>query len=452
MHTALGQRALAQAGAAVEHLSALCEASGLRGVPRARLQAQLGDYWSLLTHYEQAEQCYTAAITLAPDDGRYWFNRAAVRCFLGRLEAAESDYDQAIAIAPRDGQAWLNRSELRTQTLSSNHIAQLERALADPPRDWRQEAPLRYALAKEYEDLGEFGRSWQELSAGSRLRRSHLQYDPAIDLKTVDWIREAFPAELPEGTGSASREPIFILGLPRTGSTLLDRMLGRHSQVFAAGELPDFGLAVVAAVQRQSGRSVGRQQLVAESARLDFRALGEDYLQRTRPRTGQRPRFTDKLPLNYLYCGLISRALPHAPMVHVTRGAMATCYGIYKVLFEQGYPFSYDLLELADYYIAYRRLMAHWQSTLPARLIEIRYEDLVTDPERELRQLLTALSLPWESHCLEFEHNPNPVATASAAQVRRPIYQDKVSIWRRYERELAPLAARLRAAGIDTDH
>lgn len=456
VHAALRIRDHAQAAQAIERLSALCEAAALRAADRARLHAQLGDYWSLLMQYERAQACYGAALALCPEESHYWFNRAAVRRFLGTLEEAEADYDRAIALAPDDAQAYLNRSELRRQSPARNHVPDLERALARAlartPRDWRQEVPLRYALAKEYEDLGEYERSWQQLSAGARVRRRHLQYNPSVDLQTVDWLCESFPASLPRAPGAQSREPIFILGMPRTGSTLVDRMLGGHSAVFSAGELPDFALAVVAAVQRNAGRILARQQLVAESARLDFRALGEDYLQRTRPRTGHTPHFTDKLPLNYLYCGLIARALPEARIVHVTRGAMATCYGIYKVLFEQGYPFSYDLLELADHYIGYRRLMEHWKNTLPEALIEIRYEALVANPVRELQKLLDALSLPWEPQCLEFERNPNPVATASAAQVRRPIYRDAVDLWRHYERELEPLAARLRAAGIDPEN
>jgi hypothetical protein len=314
--------------------------------------------------------------------------------------------------------------------------------------DWQHEVRLRYALAKEYEDLGEYALSWPHLAAGSALRRKHLQYDARVDLATVDWLRQSFPAGLDGGAGDPSAEPIFILGMPRTGSTLIDRILGRQTQVYSAGELQDFGAAVVSAVQARCGRTVGRQQMVAESAALDFAALGRDYLRRTRPRTGHTPHFTDKLPINYLYCGLIARALPEARMVHVIRDPMATCYSIYKVLFAQGYPFSYDLSELADYYIGYRRLMAHWHATLPGRIVDIAYEDLVKEPEREARRLFDALGLSWEPQCLDFEHNPEPVATASAAQVRRPLYGSLISTWRHYEAQLAPLAARLAAGGI----
>ena len=448
---ALRRRDLGAAVAAVERLGALHAAAGGSDGMRARAHAELGDLWSLLSDFAAAHRSYTQAIELASNESRYWFNRAAVGRFLGQLEAAEADYDRAIALAPADAQAYLNRSELRPQTAERNHIAELERALRRGPGSWRFEVPLRYALAKEYEDLGEYGLAWRHLSAGASLRRRHLQYDPSVDLKTVDWIRQAFPAALVGSPGAASTEPIFILGMPRTGSTLVDRILGSHAQVYSAGELPDFGAAAVAAVQQRRGQNVARQELIAGSAELDFAALGQDYLRRTRPRTGHTPYFTDKLPLNYLYCGLIARALPQARIVHVTRGPMATCYGIFKVLFDQGYPFSYDLGELADYYLGYLRLMTHWHTTLPGRIIDIAYEDLVVNTASEVQRLLGALSLPWQSQCLEFDKNPAPVATASAAQVRRPIYSSAVSIWRHYERELSPLAARLKSAGVSTD-
>lgn len=446
---ALRRRELGAAATAVGQLAALREASDSRG--DAGAHAELGDLWSALAEYAAAEASYTQAIELTPAEPRFWFNRAAVRRFLGQVEGAEADYDHVISLAPADAQAWLNRSELRPQTPERNHVGELERALAAGRGVWTREVPLRYALAKEYEDLGEHALSWQRLSAGASLRRQHLQYDLRVDLATVDWIRQAFPPGALGSGGAASAEPIFIVGMPRTGSTLVDRILGSHAHVYCAGELPDFGTAVVAAVEQRHGRRLPRQELVAASAELDFAALGRDYLRRTRPRTGHTPYFTDKLPLNYLYCGLIARAFPEARIVHVTRGPMATCHSMFKVLFDRGYPFSYDLRELADYYLGYQRLMDHWYEALRGRIIDVNYEKLVADPAAETRRLLEALALPWQPQCLNFHENPAPVATASAAQVRRPIYTNAVSIWRNYQRELAPLAERLRAGGIATD-
>lgn len=447
---AVQSRQLADALAAVQRLAALRAVAGEPG--GASGHSELGDFWSILGDYAAAHASYTRAIELAPHEARFWFNRAAVARFLGRFEDAEADYDRVIALDPADAQAYLNRSELRSQSPERNHIDALERALGSAGDVWQREVPLRYALAKEYEDLGEYARAWLHLSLGASLRRRHLEYDLARDLQTVEWIRQTFPASwVSAGGGFPTSEPIFIVGMPRTGSTLVDRMLGSHREVFSAGELADFGAAVVAAVQGRGGRDLSRQKLIAASAELDVAALGRDYLARTRPRTGHTPHFTDKLPLNYLYCGLIARALPGARIVHVTRGPMATCFGMYKVLFDRGYPFSYDLEELADYYLGYRRLMAHWHEALPGRIIEVAYEALVADPTRAARRLLDALGLSWEPQVLDFHQSPAPVATASAVQVRRPIYASAVALWRQYERELTPLAARLEAGGLALD-
>jgi tetratricopeptide (TPR) repeat protein len=448
---ALERADLAAAIAAVEHLRTQLDLTSGSTRERATGQARLAELWMALREYAAAERCYSLALELTPEDSRYWFNRAAVRRILGALEAAEHDYDRVIALQPRDAQAYLHRSELRVQTSARNHIAELEHVLSADHADWRQEVPLRYALAKECEDLGEFAASWRHLSAGTALRRRHLQYDVREDLATVDWICRAFPSVPTLEEGDPSSGPIFILGMPRTGSTLVDRILGSHSEVHSAGELSDLGATVVTAVYRLLGRVPPRRELVAAAARIEFRALGADYLRRTRAFAGHTRRFTDKLPINYLYCGLIARALPKACMVHVTRDPLANCYAMYKILFDQGYPFSYDLNELADYYLAYRRLMLHWASVLPGRIIDVAYEKLVAEPTVQVPRLLTGLNLPWEAQCLEFHTNAAPVATASAAQVRRPFYQNSVAAWRNFERELAPLARRLRAGGLQID-
>jgi tetratricopeptide (TPR) repeat protein len=459
---ALSRSDLGAARVALARLRELYDGAQGPAHAMAAAYAQLGDLSSLTEEYPAALVAYNRAIALAPAEGRYRFNRAAVRRFLGELELAEADYDAALQRDPKDGQAWLNRSDLRVQTRELNHLPELETALAGGPDDWRFRVPLRYALAKEYEDVGDYARSWTHLHTGAQLRRRYLQYDPKVDLDTVDWLIEAFATALPAASPlpHAGPRPIFVVGLPRTGSTLVDRILGSHSEVYSAGELTDFGAAVIAHARghlqvtaNAPGRPT-RKDLVAASAHLDFSALGADYLRRVQPRLSQQPqrlRFTDKLPLNYLYCGLIARALPGAAIVHVTRHPMAVCYAMYKVLFDQGYPFSYDLSEIAEYYLGYRRLMSHWQTTLPGRIHDIRYEDLVSDPHAQAQSLLAAVGLAWEEQCLASHRNPTPVATASAAQVRRPIYASSVALWRHYEAQLAPIRSRLLAAGIRLD-
>jgi hypothetical protein len=425
------------------------------GAAEAGASAAAGDLCAVLGDYPLAFAAYDRAVHLQPERANHWFNRATVRRFLGHLNDAEADYDRCIALDPNDAQAYLNRSDLRVQTPARNHVDALEGVLAKAGvaqgAPLPSTVPLHYALAKEYDDLGRHDAAWGQWTAGAAQRRRQLAYDPAPDLQTVGWLMAAFPGGAqPAKPGNGSTEPIFIVSMPRTGSTLVDRMISGHSRVTAAGELPHFGNAIVAAARRRLGREGTRPELVAASAHLDFAALGADYLARTRPATGGTPHFTDKLPLNYLYCGLIAAALPDAKIVHVSRAPMATCFGIYKVLFDQGYPFSYDLRELADYYIGYRRLMAHWQATLPERIIEISYETLVGAPEAECRRLIGALGLPWEQACVDFHRNPSPTTTASASQVRRPIYTSGLEQWRHYAAGLEPLRARLEQAGINT--
>ena len=413
----------------------------------------LGTFYSLSGEQRRALEAYDRALQLAPRNLPITFNRATVRRFLGQLAGAEEDYDHVIAGRANDYEAYKNRSDLRTQTRERNHVAELEGILKRGISDWRGEVHIRYALAKELEDIGDSDRSWTYLEEGARLRRRHLKYDIDRDVETVSWIIDAFPdGPSPTQPGFDSKEPIFIVGLPRSGTTLVERILGSHSTVYSAGELNDFSQALVDAVIAAAGsRSIQRQELVARSAGIDFEALGREYLRRTRPATGGTPHFTDKMPLNYLYCGLIRRALPNARIVHLTRHPLAVCYAIYKTLFKDGYPFSYDLGEIGRYYVSYRRLMDHWHATMPGAIHDLSYEKLVTDQVGETRRLLEFCGLEWEDACLAFHHNPTPTTTASATQVRQSLYDSSIAQWRHYAAGLDGLRRQLVAAGIEVE-
>jgi tetratricopeptide (TPR) repeat protein len=427
-------------------------AAGLAALARtadALLLDGIGSLFSFLGDQHKALEAFERAVSLAPDNAHFIFNRATVRRFLGRLGEAEADYDRVIALRPGDFEAYVNRSDLRPQTAARNHVAELESLAAKGFADWRSEVQIRHTLAKEYEDLGDYAKSFAQLRLGAAKRRENLRYDVGNDLATVNWIIEAFPLRAaPTPPMAMQANPIFIVGLPRSGTTLVDRILSSHSEVTSAGELNDFALALVDRVRAENGRvQFSRSGLVARSAHIDFAALGREYLARARA-VGGDGRFTDKMPLNYLYCGLIRRALPNAKIVHLTRHPMAAGYAMYKTLFKDGYPFSYDLHDISRYYVAYRRLMAHWQAALPGAIHQVSYEDLVADQLGETRKLLAFCDLEWQDACLDFHRNASATTTASASQIRRPMYDSSVSQWRHYETQLAALRADLEAAGI----
>jgi tetratricopeptide (TPR) repeat protein len=397
--------------------------------------------------HRAALKLYERAAHLAPNDLQHLYNRAAAKRVLGDLEGARADYDLLLGKDPEFFDAYLNRSELDTQTPERNHVQQLESVLASGVPDWRGEVALRYAAAKECEDLGQYDRSFAHLRRGALLRRRHLDYDLRQDLDTVEWIIEAFGRY--DGPTAPAQGPIFIVGLPRTGSTLLERALGRHPDIIAGSELPCFTQALVTAVRNATPRGpFNRRDLVANAARIDFAALGRDYLTRVLAHGAHGSRFTDKLPLNYLYCGLIMRALPRARIIHISRHPMATGYAMYKTLFRDGYPFSYDLTEIAGYIAGYRRLMGHWHAVLPHALCEVRYEDLISDFPNTIRRLLNFCGLYWHDECANPTSNESAETSASAAQVRRPLYVDAVERWRCYREGLEPLYQGLQAANI----
>jgi len=399
--------------------------------------------------HARALASYDAALAQDAGNAQYRYNRAAVRRFLGDLEGAEQDYDRAIAASPRDYEAYKNRSDLRTQTQARNHIAELQALLKTPIPDWRGEVQIGYALAKELEDIGAYAESFAALSQAAGRQRQHMRYDVATDLATVQWIIDAFPAVPMRECEERADDPIFVLGLPRSGSTLVERILTSHSGVSAAAELDCFALALVGAVRRHTGRDrLPRQELVAQAAGVDFAALGQDYLKHARRELGTAGRFVDKMPLNYLYCGLIQRALPGAKIIHVRRHPMAACFAMYKALFKDGYPFSYDLSDIARYYIGYRRLMDHWCAAMPGAIHPVSYEALVTDQLGESERLLQFCGLEWQEACGRPHENRAASTTASAAQVRRPVYASSLTQWQNYAAQLSGLQRELIAAGI----
>jgi tetratricopeptide (TPR) repeat protein len=377
--------------------------------------------------------------------------RLALTCrLLGKFDEAVQAANIAIRADIHDYEMIGLRSVVRSATPERNNIKQLRALLAAGCRNELGAARVAYALAKECEELGRFDKAFGYLEAGAKFKRKTFNYDIATDLATFDILQKVFKAEAlaTAGPGFDTEEPIFILGLPRTGSTLVERIISSHSEVFAAGELNHFSTAMMGEV-RKLGTIADQQDLVRKSLQADMCAIGKTYLELTRPATGHTRHFIDKLPLNFVSLGVIGQALPKAKIIHVRRTPLDACYAIYKFLFNQAYPWSYNLAEIAQYYVAYRKLLNHWRQVLPGRMIEVAYEDVVEDLETEAKRLIAELGLEWEPGCLDFHENKAAAMTGSAAQVRRKIYSSSVGRWRDYENQLQPLADALVSTGID---
>jgi tetratricopeptide (TPR) repeat protein len=415
---------------------------------------QLGFLCNQAEMHTEAENLYRRLSQIEPGNGSHWYNLATIQRFKGDTAAAETSLERAIALNPRDYEAYELRADLRKQTINSNHVSELEALLEEGIKTPAGEVRIAYALAKELEDIGEHGRSFKALTHAASVRRKHINYRVEDDLQTIEAIQSTFDARQFERglSGHSSSEPIFIVGLPRTGTTLLERILGSHSDVHAAGELSNFAVQMTQQLRQTPGnQALSRDQLVRHSTELDFERLGSAYIESTRPTTGKLPRFVDKLPLNFLYVGLIRLALPRAKIIHVSREPMDTCYAIYKRLFQDAYPWSYSQEELGRYYLAYRRLMAHWNEVLPDAIHHVTYEELVSDTEVQAQQLLKFCDLPWQPQCLRYYEQAQTTTTASASQVRQPVYRSSIGLWRKYEEQLAPLVRILREQGVRTD-
>ena len=397
-----------------------------------------------------AYQCFKKATELQPKTTHFLFNLAALQRAMGLTDEARQSFTAVIACEPDNSSAYLARSGLYKASDELNAVNELKQALAKAKHP-HSKVKLNFALAKELEDMQQYQNSFSYLQAGNDIRKQHMDYQVANDVQAMEAITNSFsPKNYSAITaGFDTEEPIFIIGLPRTGTTLLERIITSHTEVFSAGELQNFSINLVKQAQQKLGQGLNRSDLIKQSVNLDYDALGRCYLESTRPRTGSHKHFVDKLPLNFLYAGLIHKALPEAKIIHLTRSPMDACYAIYKTLFEQAYPFSYQLSDLAQYYLAYRRLMDHWQTLLGDNLYHVAYEDLVNQQEQTSRALIDYCRLDWQPECLHFEKNSAPTSTASATQVREGIYKSSVAKWRNYEQQLQPLQQAIEEGGYN---
>lgn len=410
-----------------------------------------GTVLNQLGEYEAAKAFFARVNTLAPGQPPYMMNLASVLVFLGEIDTAVAIFRDVLDREPGNAQChWGLSSAVKAEDRA--HIGQMRELLERHADNPRARAFLCYAIGKECEDLQDWDAAFDAFAEGAAARRQTVEYDEAAEIEVFETISSLFDgdwlARRPPGNPDAS--PIFVLGQPRTGTTLIERIITSHSQVHSAGELQQFGLATRRVCQYADPRRFSAE-LFRRAAGADPRAIGTMYLQTTARMRGSTPFFVDKLPVNYLNLPLILAALPNAKVVHLVRGPMDSCFASFKQLFADAYLHSYEQGEMARHHIRYRALMAHYRDCFPGRIIDVSYEQTAHDTETNARRLIGALGLEWEEACLHFHQSASGVATASAVQVREPAHTRSIGRWRRYERQLAPMRRELEQAGVPLD-
>ena len=403
----------------------------------------------------EAIRYFEEARALIGDEPGLVYELALARFFSGDSEQAERDLERIPANSPQSAYALYLRATLRKQTPQRNHVEDLRATIRKGGHSPADKASLHYALAKELEDLEEFDSSFASLRIGAAAQRSTLRYDVGQDIAAMRDMQAAYAVSAlnaqttdrddGEGEGEGA---IFVLGLPRSGTTLVERFLTQSGQARSAGELPDFPMLLAEAVAHMAD---SRADLTPAAASLgiNFPALGREYMRGAREAAGGHRVFIDKAPLNFMYCGAIRMALPRAKIIHLVRDPLDNCYALFKTLFFGAYDYSCDLNELAQYYVAYDQLMRHWHMAMPGKILGVKYEDLVTTPEAEAKRIYAWCELEWNDAALDTPKAGQVFATASAAQVRQPIHRRSVDSSRRYSTQLASLRDTLLVAGIN---
>jgi tetratricopeptide (TPR) repeat protein len=411
----------------------------------------LGSALQALDRHDEALAQYRRALAIRPENASAQANIGLALQEIGRIEDACQAFQRAIELQPRSARFYRNLADCKRFTRDDAQLAAMEALGADvdslPDDEQRQ---LHFALGKAFADVGEYDRSFRHLLAGNRLKRQQIVYDEPAVLAEFDRIRMVFSRELMTryaGLGHPSASPVFILGMPRSGSTLVEQILASHPSVFGAGERLDFG-EEVARLSAAGGPVF--PEIVAALGCEDLEALGARYLRRVSVAAPGAERITDKMPFNFLFAGLIHLALPNARIIHTRRDPLDTCLSCFSKLFTGEHRCAYDLAELGRYYRTYESLMAHWRKVLPTRvMLDVQYEDVVADLEPQARRIVAHCGLEWDDACLAFRTNPRPVRTASAVQVREPIHGGSIGRWRRYGELLTPLLEGLGLAAAE---
>jgi tetratricopeptide (TPR) repeat protein len=442
-HAALGNilRWLDRPDEAIAHY-----AEALSGNP-AFIEAHvgLGLAIHMLGRSEEAIGCYRRALEIDPTNIDAHSRLGDALQALGRLKEASLAFEQAVALAPTKAGCYWNLANSKRLTEDDLHFARMkELALDDASLAVEEQIDLHFALGKAFADLEDRQRSFGHLRRGNSLKRGQIDYDEAAAVGRLTRIEKVFSAALmgeKQGQGDPSAAPVFIVGMPRSGTTLIEQIIASHPKAFGAGEL-----RVMANLAEAISDSNGNlfPEVVPAMSGERLRRLGGDYLRAVARMAPTAARITDKMPGNFALAGLIHLALPNARIVHVCRDPRDTAFSCFSILFARGHEFSYDLSELGRYFLAYQRLMDHWRVVMPQTMLEVRYEEVVADLEPQARRIIAHCGLEWDDACLAFHQTARSVRTASATQVRRPIYRTSIGRWRPYEDELQPLLQALR--------
>jgi tetratricopeptide (TPR) repeat protein len=413
----------------------------------------LGNFLKSKGDYEEAIAHYRKSLASRPQFADAWNNIGAVLAERGDLDAARDAYQKAVEVDPTRAAYHRNLANSKRFGPDDPQLPVMEglsRNLATVPE--RERIDLQFALGKAYADLKQHERSFRCLLVGNALKRAQIAYNEADALQYMQRIRTVFDPKLlraKAGHGDPARSPVFIVGMPRSGTTLIEQIIASHPKGFGAGELFDLDNIV----QSLAGRNGGVHrfpEVVATMSAEELRQVGARYLTATRGHAPTAERIADKMPWNFHFVGLIHLALPNARIIHARRDPVDTCLSCFSILFDgDGNSYTYDLGELGRFYRAYDSLMAHWRAVLPPDvMIEVQYEEVVADLETQARQIIAHCGLDWDDACLAFHKTRRPVRTSSVAQVRQPIYQSSVGRWRPYREQLRPLLEEL---GIDPD-
>ena len=411
----------------------------------ARAHFDLGGLLYLQERYEEAEQQYRRALQLKPDYVEACNNLGRSIRRQGRLDEARDMFDAALAIDPESVEAYCNLAALRTFTPEHAEPKRLEQLAYKLPA-LTENLRIRYwfSLGKMREDLGRYNEAFAAYAQGNRLKHAQLPANEASKIALIDNVRTVFDARffasrtLPASTG---KSPIFIVGMPRSGTSLIEQILSTHPDIHGAGELPDLE-NMLFALATEAGRPIeGFPEIASRMTSDELLRLGDAYTERVWKLAPTATRITDKMMGNFAFVGMIRLMLPNAKIIHAMRDPMDSCFSCYATLFSRNnLDYTYDLGELGRHYVRYIELMRHWQRVLPpGSALDVRYEDMVADPEGQARRLLDYLELPWDPRCLDFHQNTRVVKTASAAQVRRPVYQSSVARWTHFDTHLQPL-------------